>query len=113
MKQSLAAAGSIGAVAIVATLGLSGTASAGCHLIDCVENVYIEKKDVAKHSCEQLWILRNSVYDDAGYCFQSARGKKWFVNDGCTYSDQAEVPLNDYQRHNVDVLAGVEAENGC
>jgi hypothetical protein len=98
--------------------GLAASASstpayAGCHLIDCVENVYIKPAQLKKHSCESLWILRNSIFDDAGYCFQSARGLKWFSNDGCKFSDQDEVPLNGYQRANVDVLMDAEAEKGC
>ena len=87
-------------------------ASAGCHLIDCVENVYVEPQELTHQSCETLWILRNSVFKDAKYCFKSARASAWFNNDGCLYSEQDEVPLNDYQRHNVDLIKSVEA-NRC
>jgi hypothetical protein len=88
-------------------------AHAGCHLIDCVENVYVEPKQLSHASCETLWILRNSIYKDAKYCFQTPRAAAWFGNDGCLYSEQELVPLNDYQRSNVSVIKGVEAEQGC
>lgn len=100
-----------------ATLGIATLAatpaSAGCHLIDCVESVYLSPKDVATHSCESLWVLRNSIFDDAGYCFASARGMKSFINDGCSFTDQEAVPLNDYQRANIEVLKAVEVSKGC
>lgn len=98
--------------AVLSTLS-AGPAAAGCHLIDCVENVYIKASQVKNHSCEDLWVLRNSIYKDAGYCFKTAKAKSWFGNDGCKYADQDEVPLNAYQRHNVKVLKSVEAKNGC
>jgi hypothetical protein len=88
-------------------------AVAGCHLIDCVENVYVKPQQVAGHSCEDLWILRNSIYKDAGYCFTSTRGQSMFDNTGCQHSDQALVPLNDYQRHNVRIIKAAEAAKSC
>lgn len=113
VSRSLAFLTAVAAASLgLATLGTT-PASAGCHLIDCVENVYLSPKDVATHSCESLWILRNSIYDDAGYCFSSARGMKWFINDGCTIADQEAVPLNDDQRANIDVLKAAEAGKGC
>jgi len=88
-------------------------AYAGCHLVDCVENVYITDKQVAKKSCEDLWILRNSIYKDAGYCFKSPRAIRWFNNKGCQHDDEAAVPFNDYQRANIKVLKRTEIDHGC
>lgn len=101
-------------MALGAFITTSGSpAYAGCHLIDCVENVFIKREQVAKKSCEDLWILRNSIYKDAGYCFKSARAIKWFGNAGCQHDDEAAVPLNDYQRANAKLLQSVAAEKGC
>lgn len=91
----------------------ASTAHAGCHLIDCVENVVITEKQVASKSCEDLWILRNSIYKDAGYCFKSPKAIKWFGNSGCSYDDEAAVPLNDYQRANAKLLRAVSEKKGC
>jgi hypothetical protein len=100
-------------LALGSTLAVPSTAVAGCHLVDCVENVYITPKALKKKTCEDLWILRNSIFHDARYCFQTTRAMKAFGNQGCQFSDQSEVPLNDYQRTNIDTLATVEAEKGC
>lgn len=88
-------------------------AQAGCHLVDCVEDVYVTPPDLVHASCETLWVLRNSIFKDAKYCFQSARAVSWFGNEGCLHSEQELVPLNDYQRSNVSVIKSVEGERGC
>jgi hypothetical protein len=86
---------------------------AGCHLVDCVEDVYVKPYQLKGKSCEDLWILRNSIYKDARYCFQTQRAKSFFGNQGCKYEDQSAVPLNDYQRHNVRVIKTAEDGKGC
>lgn len=91
----------------------SAPASAGCHLIDCVENVEISSSDVKSHSCEDLWVLRNSIYKDAGYCFKSPRAIKWFGNAGCQHDDMDDVPLSATMSGNVDVLQSMESKKGC
>jgi hypothetical protein len=100
-------------VAVAALGGGASNAVAGCHLVDCVENVYVKPHEVKKKSCEDLWILRNSMFKDARYCFKTPRAISWFGNQGCLYDDEASVPLNDYQRHNITVIEDVEASKGC
>ena len=36
-----------------------------------------------------------------------------FGNEGCTYTDQDQVPLNDYERANVRVIQSIEKRRGC
>ena len=33
-------------------------------------------------SCQELWMARNQIYADAGYCFKTARAKAVF-GEGC------------------------------
>lgn len=98
---------------IAAAFAVPATASAGCHLIDCVENVYVQPQEIATRSCEDLWVLRNSIWNDAGYCFKSSRAVKFFGTHSCRHADQSAVPLNDYQRANVKTIRAVETTNGC
>ena len=97
----------------IAALGLSASANAGCHLVDCVENVFITPQEIQSKSCEDLWILRNSIWDDAGYCFKSPRAMKHFPNETCRYADASAVPLNDYQRANAKTIQAAEAAHHC
>ena len=48
--------------------------------------------------------MRNGIYAVRGYCFKTDRGKAEFGNDGCHFDDEAEVPLNDYERANVKLI---------
>lgn len=98
---------------VATTFAVPATANAGCHLIDCVENVYVQPKEIATRSCEDLWLLRNSIWNDAGYCFKTQRAVKSFGTHTCRHADQAAVPLNDYQRANVKTIRAVETANGC
>jgi hypothetical protein len=91
----------------------SGIAQAGCHLIDCVEEVRLKRAELAPLSCETLWILRNSIYKDYGYCFKTARAVAWFGNQGCRWTTASAVPLSLEQRHNVDPIKQVETAKGC
>ncbi|WP_295559988.1 YARHG domain-containing protein [uncultured Hyphomicrobium sp.] len=96
-----------------ATFAVPATANAGCHLIDCVENVYVTKQEIEHKSCEDLWILRNSIWNDAGYCFRTPRAIKAFGTHNCRYADQSAVPLNDYQRENAATIIEVEMAHAC
>lgn len=111
--MKILAAASIAAAATLVVVIAPKPAAAGCHLIDCVENVRITASQVRNHSCEDLWILRNSIYKDAGYCFKTARAINWFGNAGCRYDSMSAVPLSSIQRHNVGVLAAAERRRGC
>ncbi|MGF1649850.1 MAG: YARHG domain-containing protein [Hyphomicrobiaceae bacterium] len=93
--------------------GTAGPAQAGCHLIDCVENVAIKAHELKGRSCEDLWILRNSIYKDAGYCFKTPRAISWFGNGGCQHDSMASVPLNSLMRSNVQIIRSIERARGC
>ncbi|KAF0116536.1 MAG: hypothetical protein FD163_1564 [Hyphomonadaceae bacterium] len=49
-------------------------------------------------SCYDLWYERNSIYNDNGYCFQTALGRRVFDNSDCftshprfTRAEQAKI----------------------
>lgn len=110
--RPLAHAG-MAALLLAGPVGLASPAAAGCHLIDCVEDVYVQPEELDDSNCETLWILRNSIYNDGGYCFKTERAKAFFINEGCAHDDISAVPLNDYQRHNIKVIAAAEKAGGC
>jgi hypothetical protein len=47
-------------------------------------------------SCENLWHVRNRIYDENGYCFKTARGQQAFDNSDCWVDGQEAVKLNQY-----------------
>ena len=74
------------ALAALASLGLAASpqpASAG---------------EFAAMDCGELWVARNQIYKDNGYCFTSARAITYFGNGGCSYHSTGALPLSSYDR---------------
>ena len=81
--------------------------------IGCTDSEYFSQKDLRRLSCQNLWHVRNRIYDENGYCFKTKRAKRRFSNAGCDYWNEAAVPLNAYERANVLVIRKVERWKGC
>jgi hypothetical protein len=62
----------------------------------------------AGNICDQLWYARNAIFDRAGYCFSSARGKAAFDNTGCTGGTPDAAGMAEVAR-----IQQQEAANGC
>jgi len=89
-------------------------ASADCfELIGCTDSGYFRQSDLRQLSCEYLWYVRNRIYDENGYCFQTPRGRSNFDNSDCWTENQAAVSLNQYEQTNVNRIVGVENEKSC
>ena len=65
------------------------------------------------YGCENLWQARNQIYKEAGLCFHTQRAIRFFGNAGCQYDDAGAVPLNGYQRQQVEAIRQVEQGKGC
>ena len=86
-----------------------GAASLCYEIIGCVQDRYMSQRDAEKLGCDQLYTVRNGIFASRGYCFKTGRGQDEFGNEGCTYTDQDQVPLNDYER----VIQSIEKRRGC
>jgi hypothetical protein len=93
---------------------LGSTAQADCYeLIGCSDSEYMDLADLTQLSCENLWHVRNRIFDENGYCFQTAQAQDAFDNSDCSVTKQAAVKLNDYERANVKAILGAESQLGC
>jgi hypothetical protein len=81
--------------------------------IGCTNDHLISTKALRSLSCDSLWTVRNTIYDENGYCFKTAKAKAVFDNAGCTYTNASQVPLNTYERGNIDRIVKVEKQKGC
>ena len=81
--------------------------------IGCVQNRHVSKRDAEKLGCDQLWTARNAIFAVRGYCFSTARGKQEFGNQHCRYTSQNAVPLNDFERANINLIKSIEKRRGC
>ena len=99
----------------VAFLAAAVPASAACFEsgVGCTDDHYISKKALNALSCDALWTVRNSIFDENGYCFKTAKAKNTFSNEDCFVSDATKLKLNAYERANVDRVVEVERRKGC
>jgi len=100
---------------IAISLALATPASADCYdVFGCSDKTYFRAADLQDGpNCEFLWLMRNSIYSQRGYCFQTPRGIQAFGNAECKFSDQSRVPLNQYERANISTIQSVETSKHC
>jgi len=112
-RMSLAAASLATLLAALLLLAPS-PARANCYeLIGCTYKDYFKSSDLLQLGCQPLWEVRNTIYKENGYCFQTSMAIKAFGNAGCKYDDAGEVPLNAAERYNVKAIKKAEAKKGC
>lgn len=88
------------AIAILSALAALAPASAG----DVQGDAY---------DCKELYVMRNDIYKDAGYCFKTAKAIAQFGNAGCQYDSLGHVPLSSNQRSMIKDIKKSEARQGC
>lgn len=65
---------------------------------------------LAEMSCEQLWVARNRIFHEAGYCFQTERARSFFGNEGCTTTNPT---LSSADEARVEEIRRMERSRGC
>jgi hypothetical protein len=69
--------------------------------------------DSESMSCDQLWIERNSIYKQSGFCFETRRAIEYFGNGGCRYQNEADVPFSTADRARITEITRLERESHC
>jgi hypothetical protein len=64
-------------------------------------------------SCDFLYMMRNRIYAQHGYCFTTARGVSEIGNAGCHITSQSAVPLSNIERDNIATLEKAETAKSC
>lgn len=67
----------------------------------------------AQDVCTQLWVARNSIYKEYGYCFKTARAIRYFGNAGCQYDNERDLPISRADRARVNDIVRRERALGC
>lgn len=98
---------------MVISLG-AAPAKADCfEVIGCTDSDWFDGDDLEEFSCENLWHVRNRIYDEHGYCFSTERGRAMFDNSDCWIKNQEDVELSEIETHNVDEIVDAEEEKSC
>ncbi len=103
----------VAALAAATAFAATPAMSACFELIGCTDSEYFSQSQLRRLSCDALWTVRNTIFDENGYCFQTAKGKAVFSNVGCKYTVSGNVPMNKFERTNVERVKAVEAQKGC
>jgi hypothetical protein len=61
-------------------------------------------------NCQDLWLQRNEIFHRRGYCFGSAKGKKYFSNANCTTKNPT---LSSSENRLVKRIKAQEKNLGC
>ena len=64
-------------------------------------------------ACFRLWVARNAIYKDNGFCFKTERAISYFGNAGCMYNYEGDIPLSRYDRARLARIQAEEREMGC
>ena len=62
------------------------------------------------NECVYLWLERNTIYDEAGYCFKTNLGRAVFDNSDCYTRDPA---LTSRERNRIAQISRTEKSLGC
>ncbi|QPC87491.1 YARHG domain-containing protein [Mesorhizobium sp. NBSH29] len=104
-------------VAVFALAALPGIAQASCYedlgATGCTDSETFPRSDLRALSCENLWQVRNSIYNEAGFCFKTSRAKAQFDNSDCSVNKASSLRMNSHERANVSRISQVEKEKGC
>jgi hypothetical protein len=95
-------------------------------LADCYDLLGCDDQDLfSKHyddylgsiadgpNCGFLYVMRNRIYQEHGYCFSTARAISTLGNDGCSIKNQAAVPLSSIERANIATIQRAESIRRC
>ena len=63
--------------------------------------------------CHRLWVERNQIYKDYGYCFKTERAIRYFGNRGCRYEYQNDVPISRRDSARINRIQAEERDNDC
>ena len=64
-------------------------------------------------NCEFLYVMRNGIYAQHGYCFHTPRAIATFGNRGCLSGDANALGLNAIELANATTILSAERALGC
>jgi YARHG domain len=64
-------------------------------------------------SCQDIWVMRNQIYKDNGYCFKTKKARTYFGNGGCWVDDESDVQMSSKERKLVLKYRHWESVKGC
>lgn len=105
------------AATVMMVLALPVPASAACFeglgQLGCPNLETFPVDQLRQLSCQNLWYVRNSIYNERGYCFRTREAIAQFDNSDCSVTDATQLQFNMHEQANIDRIVTVEREKGC
>ena len=103
------------AAACFALVVYGGAAAADCYdVFGCTNRDRFRVGDLTSGpNCEFLYLMRNGIYAQHGYCFQPPRAIATFGNAGCVGSNVSALGLNAIELANAATILQAEHAMGC
>lgn len=92
-----------------------GSAAADCYdVFGCTNRDRFRMWDLMNGpNCEFLYTMRNAIYAERHYCFQTPRGVATFGNQGCVSADLNALGLSALEKANAATILQAERSLGC
>jgi hypothetical protein len=102
----------VGAIVVAA---MCGGAVAECYdVFGCTNRDRFRLGDLTSGpNCEFLYTMRNQIYAEHHYCFQTARAIATFGNQGCVSANANALGLNSVELANAATILQAERAMGC
>jgi hypothetical protein len=94
--------------AVAAEWCFEGLGNTGCPWKETFPNAQLKQL-----SCQNLWYVRNSIYDRRGYCFKTDDAKEVFDNSDCWVKNAANIQFNKHESANISRIKKIEKNKGC
>jgi hypothetical protein len=85
-----------------------GLGNTGCPWKETFPNAQLKQL-----SCQNLWQVRNSIYDRHGYCFKTQDAIDVFDNSDCSVQNAASIQFNQHESTNISRIKKIEKNKGC
>jgi len=90
-----------------------GLVSTGIAVLALTAGFAVTAANAQGRICHRLWVERNQIYKDYGYCFKTERAIRYFGNRGCRYDYQGDIQLSPRDQARVDRIQAEERDYGC
>ena len=64
-------------------------------------------------TCQELWVERNQIYKNHGYCFKTQRAIAYFGNAGCTVRNENALRLGAGDQNRIAQILRQERAQRC
>jgi hypothetical protein len=107
-------------IGVLAAIGVATPVLADCYDVVGCDNRNLFSKNYSYlgsvangPNCSFLYMMRNRIYQEHGYCFTTAAAISTLGNAGCSINNQAAVPLSNIERANIATIQRAEKAKGC